>query len=48
LFGGGDTGSATNTISYVTIDTAGNAADFGDLTVARSGLAACSNAHGGL
>ena len=26
----------------------GNAADFGDLTVARAYLAACSNAHGGL
>ena len=27
---------------------AGNALDWGDLTVANYGMAACSNAHGGL
>jgi hypothetical protein len=35
-------------IDYVTIASAGNASDFGDLTVARKGLAACSGSHGGL
>jgi hypothetical protein len=37
-----------NTIEYVTILTQGNSVDFGDLTATRSGLSACSNAHGGL
>jgi len=37
-----------NVIQYVTIDTTGNAADFGDLTVGRAQLAGCSSAHGGL
>jgi hypothetical protein len=47
---GGNTGSAdiTNIIQYITIASAGNAIDFGDLSVARESLAACSNAHGGL
>tara|TARA_R110002153_G_scaffold269785_1_gene435667 strand:+ start:554 stop:1636 length:1083 start_codon:yes stop_codon:yes gene_type:complete len=45
----GTGGSAdTNTISYVTIATTGNAVDFGDLTVARDGLAACSNGDRGV
>ena len=49
LFGGGLAGSVIqNVIDYITIATLGNAADFGDLTVGRSGLAACSNDHGGL
>ena len=48
LFGGGTTGSASNVIDYVTIASTGNATDFGDLTVARYRLSACSNAHGGL
>ena len=42
VFGGGFTGSYSNVLDYVTIQTAGNATDFGDLTVARDGLAACS------
>jgi hypothetical protein len=46
VFAGGT--SPTNVIDYVTIETTGNAIDFGDLTVARSGLAGCSNGHGGL
>jgi len=38
-----------NTIDYVTIMTEGNAVDFGDLANnLRNGVAACSNAHGGL
>jgi len=55
LFGGGteynpNTGGAadTNTISYVTIATTGNAADFGDLTAARDGVSACSNSDRGV
>ena len=38
----------TNTIEYVTIATLGNAADFGDMQVTRSGGAAFSNSGGGL
>lgn len=40
LFAGG--GGLDNTIDYITIDTTGNATDFGDLTVARYQLAGCS------
>jgi hypothetical protein len=35
-------------ISYSTIASAGNATDFGDLTVARRLVASCSNVHGGI
>jgi hypothetical protein len=48
IFGGGNTGSYSNVIQYITFATPGNSVDFGDLTVARDGLAACSNDHGGL
>ena len=48
LFGGGRSGGEVNTIDYVTIDTTGNAIDFGDLTDARRQLASCSNATRGL
>ena len=45
IFGGGYDGSAyVNTIDYVTISSPDNAIDFGDLTTARNGLAATSNA----
>jgi hypothetical protein len=38
-----------NTMDYITIASAGNAQDFGDLTSARSTLSgACSDSHGGL
>jgi hypothetical protein len=37
-----------NALSYVTINTLGNAQDFGDLTVRRNQTAACSDSHGGL
>ena len=37
-----------NIIDYITIASAGNAADFGDLTVARTGAAAMGDAHGGI
>lgn len=48
VFGGGVVSSASNVIDYITIASAGNATDFGDLTVSRYALAACSNSHGGL
>jgi FlaG/FlaF family flagellin (archaellin) len=48
IFAGGSTGSTTNVIDYVTITTTGNATDFGDLSVARTGHSSCSNSHGGL
>ena len=37
-----------NIIVYVTIQTTGNAVDYGDLFLARSQLGACSDSHGGL
>jgi hypothetical protein len=49
VFGGGF-GSPTyvNTIDYITIATTGNATDFGDLTQAIYGLAACSSSTRGV
>jgi hypothetical protein len=41
-------GVLINTISYITIATTGNALYFGDLSLKKSGGAACSNNHGGL
>jgi len=41
LFGGGYTPSFINTINYITIETAGNAIDFGDLTYTDSNV--CSS-----
>ena len=44
IFGGGQTPTNLNTLEYVNINTAGNAIDWGDLTVAGSWLtAACSS-----
>jgi len=53
VFGGGfipspSPGVNFNTIDYITIASESNATDFGDLTVGRRELAACSNGHGGL
>ena len=53
IFGGGKAfnGSAhptTNIIQYVTMDTTGNALDFGDLTVARNRPGACNSDTRGL
>lgn len=54
IFGGGETigssptGSVTNAIDYITIASLGNAINFGNLTVARSGGSSLSDAHGGL
>ena len=50
IFGGGTNaaGNKTTVIDFVTIASTGNAADFGDLTVARSQHGGSSNGHGGL
>ena len=46
MFGGAP---STNAIDFVTIASLGNATDFGDKTVASSGLSgATSDCHGGL
>ena len=41
-------GASVNIIEYFTIDSTGNATDFGDLTVTKSELAGNSGAHGGV
>ena len=41
-------GTALNVIEYVTIMSAGNAIDFGDLLATTQRLYGCSNGHGGL
>ena len=49
VWGGGESNASPatiNTIDYVTIGTAGNATDFGDLTEARNGLSACGGGGG--
>ena len=43
-----DTGTKTDTIDYVTIGTAGNAQDFGNLTSSRWGTAACADSTRGV
>ena len=48
LFNGGYSPGNTNIIDYITIMSAGNAQDFGDLTTARRGVSALSDSHGGL
>jgi hypothetical protein len=49
VFGGGyATPTNSNVIDYITITTTGNATDFGDLTVARQYLAACSSSSRGV
>jgi len=50
IAGGMDASSGTlrNQIDYITIGSAGNATDFGDLTAARYGPTGCSNATRGL
>ena len=48
VFCGGYESSYQDNIDYITIASTGNATDFGDLSVARSGLASCSDSHGGL
>lgn len=49
LFGGGfiyPGSTFENTIDYVTINSTGNAINFGDLSVTRSHMASCSNGEG--
>ena len=46
VFGGGN--GPQNTIDYITIATTGNATDFGDLTIARYSLGACSSSTRGV
>ncbi len=46
--GGGNSGNASNIISYVTITSTGNSTDFGDLQSARAGQAACSSSTRGI
>lgn len=49
VFGGGFNGTIqVNTIDYIEMSTGGAGTDFGDLVLARWGLGACSNSHGGL
>ena len=51
LFGGGYISPSTpqtNIVEHITMATAGNMTDFGDLTVARRQVRGCSNGHGGL
>ena len=48
LIGGGNTGSATNNIAYVQIQSTGNAVDFGDLTNAPSGPGGVSSSTRGI
>jgi len=48
LFGGGYTTVNSNVIDQVTIASAGNATDFGDLTVARYRMAGCASSTRGL
>ena len=47
IFGGGYISSVINSIEHITINSVGNANDFGDLTEARHYLAACSNGEMG-
>ena len=48
MFAGGDSGSRSNVIDYIAIDTTGNATDFGNLTVARFGIGATSDGSRGV
>ena len=51
VWGGGyvsPSNANTNVIQFVTIASAGDASDFGDLTTARRLTASCSDVHGGL
>ena len=49
FFAGGNTGSQTNTIQFISFQTSGTASDFGDLQNTADELqGGCSNGHGGL
>ena len=46
--GAGVASAITNTIEQLTIQTKGNASDFGDLSRKVNQIGACSDSHGGL
>ena len=48
LCAGGGNPSAHNVISFITMSSAGDAQDFGDLMVVRTSFAGLSDSHGGL
>ena len=48
LFAAGNTPTYVNNIDYVTIATAGDAVDFGDIPDKSTGYGTCSDSHGGL
>ena len=48
MCGGGQTPSKLNVMEFVTISTAGNTTDFGDLTNTRRFCQGLSDVHGGL
>ena len=48
VFGGGHDGASYNIMDYITIDTTGNAIDFGDLTSGRWSLAGVSSSTRGV
>ena len=49
IFGGGDVSNTRqDIIDYITIDTTGNATDFGNLTLARAFLTGCSSGSRGV
>ena len=49
VFAGGSDPTISNVIDYITIQTLGNALDFGDITTTgRAQASGCSNGHGGL
>jgi len=48
VFGGGTTGSNSLVMDYIAIATTSNATNFGNLTQARSGLAACASSLRGV
>lgn len=48
LFGGGGSYNSTNIIQYITIDTTGNATDFGDLTAARGNAGSTNGGDRGI
>ena len=48
VIGGGYTPGYTNSMEYITISTAGSAADFGDMMFAITAGSSFSDSHGGL
>ena len=48
VFAGGNSGSVSDVIDYITIQTLGNASDFGNLTVAREYISAASSSVRGV